>query len=223
MRNLGQSLALVAVLVLGLLGAAQAQYYDPIQAEMLRLERQIDQRVAEQQRQLREAQQANIRQFVGYYRQQTGDYQTPDMQAYERGINLYCQNNPVECQRAGEGWQEVAARGHALRMGDIRGFGETSRRIGRTNSGILDGSHEGYIERQTTIDGGQRDFVDGVVRQQWTYGNPSTGADYDLPIQPDPHARYTTPEGYPLSFDFNTGTWYVGDGTGSFQPLQPRR
>lgn len=220
--NLG-ALVTVILLAVGLDGVGHAQYYDPIQAEMARLQAENDARLANARQQFLAAQQQAIAGAIAYYREQTGDYQTPDLVAAERGQALYCQNNPVECQRAAEGWSAVAQRGHELRMNDIATFGQTSLGIGRTNAEILDMSHEGYMGRQDAIAAGQADFVQGAIQGAWTYGDPSTGMGYDLPTWPDPDMRYATPEGYPLSFDYQSGTWYVGAGDGSWRPLQPRR
>lgn len=223
MRTNLTALTMAIVLATGLCGAAQAQYYDPIQAEMQRLEAQIDAMVADSQRQYMAAMQQANDEAAAYYREQTGDYQTPDHVAADRGREIYCQRNPVECRQTAEGWAEVARRGHELRMNDIASFGQTSLDIGRTNSEILDMSHQGYLDRDAATSAGQANLVQGAIQGAWTYGDPSTGAGYDLPVWPDPQMRYATPEGQPLSFDYQSGTWYVGDANGFWQPLQPRR
>jgi len=37
--------------------------------------------------------------LINYYRQNTGDYNTPDAQAAILGDRLWCQNNPIQCQQ----------------------------------------------------------------------------------------------------------------------------
>lgn len=108
-------------------------------------------------------------------------------------------------------------------MNDIASFGRTSMAIGQTNGAILDASQQGYMGRQDALAAGQAGLVQGAIQGEWTYADPSTGMGYQLPVQPDPQMRYVTPEGYPLSFDRQSGTWYVGGPDGFWRPLQPRR
>lgn len=223
MRTILHALA-TAVLVAAVFGSvAQAQSYDPIQAEMARLQAQLDASIAANQRRIMELQQQADAEAIAYYRHQTGDHRTPDAVAIQRGRALYCENHPVECRQAAEGWSAVAQRGHEMRMNDIASWGRTARGIGRTNSEILDMSHQGHMNRQDAIAEGQAGVVQGAIQGQWTYGDPSTGMGYDLPVWPDPQMRYATPEGRPLSFDYRSETWYVGGADGFWRPLQPRR
>ncbi len=45
--------------------------------------------------QWQQAMQQMQQEFINYYRQNTGDYNTPDAQAMVLGDRLWCQNNPV--------------------------------------------------------------------------------------------------------------------------------
>ena len=53
--------------------------------------------------------------FIDYYRQQTGDYATPDAQDVMLGDQLYCQHNPAQCHQAIQqvnGWSQQSAAAH---------------------------------------------------------------------------------------------------------------
>ena len=154
--------------------------------------------------------------LVRYYREATGDYQTPDALAYEYGLNLYCQNNAAECAAV------FSPSAHAARMNDIESWGAVNAGIAASNSSILDASHQGFLDRSQLQDQGHADFIQGAVQGQWDFENPNTGAMWDLPVMPDPDTQYWTPDGQPLSFDFQTGAWYVGTQWGWTQ-LEPRR
>src|SRR5690606_21063339 len=62
---------------------------DPIAQQMAALQQQVD-------AQLLQA----MRPFIDYYRQATGDQQTPDELAGQYGMDLWCKDHPVECERA---------------------------------------------------------------------------------------------------------------------------
>lgn len=87
---------------------------DPVQQQMDALQQQIDAYMVQQGRS-----------FVDYYRQATGDYQTPDYEALLRGWDLWCSNNPVECANAqntvspeAQAWMDQSAALHQQTMMD---------------------------------------------------------------------------------------------------------
>lgn len=224
---------LIATLVLLLAGvdAAAAQaWFDPtadVQGQIAAYEQQMDVWV---QQQMQAAQQqsdqayANIvRFYADYYRQSTGDYATPDNVAASYGEKLYCQDNPAKCQQMQQeanSWSQISAAGHAQNMADIESWGQTMNQIGQVNSGILDASQSGFMARQALQDQGQANYVQGAVYGEGTFTNAGNGASFTLPVYPDPSMSYTTPDGQPLSFDYDTGTWYQGDAAGWWNPLQ---
>lgn len=186
-----------------------------VQGQMLQAQQQSDQAYAQL-----------VRFFIDYYRQNTGDYATPDQQAAALGDRLWCQHNPTQCQQNLEHAQamgRVSANGHAQNMANTQSWGDTARQAARTSSEILDMSHQGYQNRQADQGQGQTNYVQGAVYGESTFVNPNGGAGYTLPVYPDPTLSYRTPEGYPLAFDYSTNTWYQGDGYGWWTPLNPQR
>ena len=76
--------------------------------------------------------------FINYYRQHTGDYNTPDAQAAILGDRLWCQNNPVQCQQSNQA--------HAQRMQDINAWGQAMLQNGRDFSNKMDRNHQLFLE-----------------------------------------------------------------------------
>lgn len=221
------------LLVLSLLACANAQWgYDPmmeqaqwnahVDAYNQNMDAWVQQQMQQAQQQSDQAY-ANAKQFfIDYYRQHTSDYATPDQQAVQLGDQLYCQHNPVQCQQSIQHAQQmgkISAQGHTQRMEDIQSWGQTMQQIGQNGSDILDMSHQGYMNRQAASDAGQANYVQGAVYGESTFVDPYSGAGYSLPVYPDPSMSYSTPDGYPLSFDYATNTWYQGDGNGWWYPL----
>jgi hypothetical protein len=182
----------------------------------------MDAWVAQQQAQLQAEQHQWMMHFVRLYRAETGDYQTPDALAFERGLNLYCARNAAECRDVHDTYSEGSRLQHESNMRDIASWGAVNAGIAASNASILDASHQGFRDRSAMQDQGQANLIQGAVQGQWNYVHPSTGAQWSLPVQPDPHTQYWTPEGQPLSYDFQSGVWYVGTQLG-WTPLQPQR
>ena len=199
---------------------AQIAAYDQqmeayIQQQMQALQQQADQAYADM-----------VRFYVGYYRQHTGDHTTPDHIAVNRGAALHCQHHPVQCREStqhGDAMAQISAAGHAQNMADIAAWGATASQIGQTNSDILDASHEGFMGNQALQDQGHAGFVQGSIHGESTFVHPGSGASFSLPVYPDPAMSYATPDGFPLAFDYQTGTWYQADAAGWWHPLQPQR
>ena len=160
--------------------------------------------------------------FVRYYREMTGDHQTPDALAGQYGINLYCQNNPAECAAIDASYAAADAQNHAARMRDIQSWGAVSSGIAASNSSILDSSHQGFLDRSAAQSEGHANYVQGAIQGESTFVDPSTGVGWSLPVMPDPNTQYWTPDGQPLAFDFQMGVWYVGSAWG-WSPLQAQR
>lgn len=185
-----------------------------LQQQMQQAQQRVDQAYADMQRFL-----------IDYYRQQTGDYATPDHEALRRGDILYCQHNPVRCQQNaqyGEAMSRISAQGHAQRMADIQSWGQTMQAIGQSNSDVLDLQQQGYMNNSALQSEGQAGYVQGAIYGEATFIDPSSGLGYSLPIYPDPTTIYTSPDGYPLSFDYATSTWYQQDASGWWYPLTPK-
>lgn len=210
----------LSLLVLGIISSASAQWGMDWNMSMDQYNQQMDLYVQQQMQHLQmqsDQHFAQMQQFyINYYRQQTGDYATPDQHALVLGDQLYCQHNPVQCQqnaRHANDMTRISAEGHQQRMNDIHSWGATQTQIGRTYSDILDISHQGHKNRTTMHDQGQSNYVQGAIHGESTYYN-QYGMAYSLPVYPDPTMSYRTPEGYPLAFDYQTNTWYQGDGNG---------
>lgn len=226
MFTLRATLTALGILVLSLITSANAQFgYDPFAQQMNAYNQQMDALVQQQmqywQQQSNQAYAQMQRFFIDYYRQQTGDYATPDNQALVLGDRLYCQHNPAQCQqniRFAEDMTRISANAHARRMADIASWGNTMEEVGQINSGILDASQAGYMNRQQIKNQGQADFVRGAIWGEGNYTNSTTGTTYSLPVAPDPNTRYQTPDGYPLVFDAGTNTWYQYDSYGFYTP-----
>jgi len=119
---------------------------DPIQQQMAAMQQQIDMWLIEQ-----------MRPFINYYRESTGDYQTPDAEAMERGQNLWCTNFPVECERAmntvspeAQEWMDQSAAAHEQRMMD--------------NQQRFDMWWQGAQKTSASQDAWQRSFLGGVIQ-----------------------------------------------------------
>lgn len=238
-------LATIALLIVVLASNAHAQwgYPDPMMgmdalmqqhqqwnAQLNGYDRQMDAYVQQQMQQAQlqaDAAYARVQRFfIDYYRQHTGDHVTPDAQAMALGDRLYCQHHPAECRQSAtdaDSWMQLGQRLHDQRMNDIAAAGRTALDIGRTNDAILDAGHAGFQERQQLQDQGRANHLQGAIHGEGTFVNPHTGAGFSLPLQPDPSMSYRTPDGYPLHFDAGTGTWYQGDGFGTWFPLQANR
>ncbi len=216
-------IALAAALALTLSATGSAQYYyDPIQAQMAALNAQIDMWVAQQQAQINAMQQQHTAWFIKYYRDATGDYQTPDHLAFEYGINLYCQRNAAECAETHASNMALSANLHQARMNDINSWGQVNAGIAASNQSVLDGMFNGFMDRSAMTSQGQSNLIEGAVWGNGTFYNPSTGAAWQLPLYPTPGWTYTAPSGEPLAFDYQSNTWFMGTNWG-WVPLQMGR
>lgn len=215
--------AALATLALLLGGAALAQW-NPTgwDAAMAQQQAEIDAWMAQQYAQIEAQRHEAMQAFVRYYREETGDHQTPDALAYEYGMNLYCERNAAECRAVHGSYADAAARAHDARMRDIASWGAVNADIAASNASILDASHQGFLDRSQMQDQGHANMIQGAVQGQWNYGTSNAAPQWSLPVMPDPHTQYWTPEGQPLSFDFQSGVWYVGTQWG-WTPLQPQR
>ena len=237
MRTFKSAFAAFALLASSLAAPASAQWgHDPVMdsqswaAQMDAYNQAMDAFVQQQMQQAQanvEQQYAQVQQFfIRYYRQHTNDYATPDAQAVVLGDRLYCQHNPAWCrenERNTEAMGRISAAGHAQTLADIQSWGQTMHQAGQTSSGILDSSHQGFMDRQAVQDRGQADFVQGAVHGMSTFVHPGSGASYQLPVYPDPSLSYRTPDGHPLGFDYATGIWYLGNANGWWSPLGEQR
>lgn len=217
-------LFIVLLYVLG--GVVSAQYYgpyqDPYQAQMAQYDAYMEAWIAQQYANIAAMQQQSTDQFVQYYRQATGDYQTPDHLAAEYGMNLYCQHNAAHCAEVHASWSSLSADQHNQRMNDIASWGAVNSQIAGDYQSILDGMYTGHMERGAMTSEGQSNLVIGAIQGNGTYLAPNSGASWNLPLYPDPNWSYTAPTGEPLSFDYNTGVWYLGT-PGGWMPLQQTR
>ena len=198
------------------------------QMQMTQFDQQMNQWTQQQMQQAQmqlDQESAKLRQFfIDYYRQQTGDYSTPDQEAVMLGDRLYCQNQPVECQQFIQHYQsmsQISAANHQQNMANIQSWGQTQNQIGQTYSDILDMSHQGYMDRSASNSQSQAGYVQGAIYGEANYYS-SNGSAYSLPIYPDHTMSYTTPEGYPLYFDYGSNTWYQLDSYGFSTPLEQR-
>lgn len=113
MRTILGTLATAVVLAAGLGGVAQAQYYDPIQAEMARLEAQIDAMVAANYQAALAAQQEADAAAISYYREQTGDMQTPTRSRPSAGARSTARTirwSAGSSRTAGRRWRNATTR-----------------------------------------------------------------------------------------------------------------
>lgn len=224
MNRPGRLKAILATLILTVLvSTASAQYYyDPLQAQMAALDAQIEAMIANNYAQIQAQQQQHFAWFVQYYRQQTGDYQTPDHLAFEYGLNIYCRNNARECAEVHQSNTALSANLHQARMNDINSWGAVNSQIAASNQSVLDGMFNGFMNRGAMVDQGQSNLIQGAVWGNGTFYNPSTGAAWQLPLYPDPNWTYTAPTGDPLAFNYQTNTWFMGTNWG-WVPLQMGR
>ncbi len=186
------------------------------------LEMQSNSQLQQAQGQMLQADSQRQQAFANYYRQYTGDYATPDQQAAMNGEQLWCSHYPAECQQYYQGMSQISAAGHQQNMNDIAMLGDAATQTAQTNSDILEMSHQGYLDRSAANSQGQDGYIQGAVYGESTYYN-AYGSAYSLPVNPDPNRSYTTPEGFPLGFDYTTNTWYQGDGYGFWTPLNQQR
>jgi hypothetical protein len=222
------TLLLLTLLFAAIVGSGRAQMsWD---AQMAQYDQAMDAWVQQQMQQAQQgADQAYndiLRFFIDYYRQNTGDYVTPDAQAVALGDRLYCQHYPAQCQQNNQNaqaWSQIGAAGHAQNMADIQSWGQNALAIGQSDSSILDMNHEGFLGNQAMQDAGQANLVQGAIHGESTFVNPTSGASFSLPVYPDPNLSYYTPEGYPLVFDYQSNLWYQGDSSGWWYPLSTVR
>lgn len=144
-----------------------------------------------------------LQELINYYRSYTGDYNTPDQQAIGLGAQLWCGHNPGVC----EGALNPAT------------YNQASNNLGNIYSDILDINHKGYMERSAIQSEGHAGYVQGAIYGESTYINPN-GGNMSLPVYADPQWQYTSPDGYPLRFDYSNDTWYQSDGYGGWVQLQ---
>ncbi len=222
-RKQAAATTLAVALTLILATSASAQYYsDPLQAQMAALDAQIEAMIAERQGQIAAMQQEHTAWFIRYYRQNTGDYQTPDHLAFEYGINLYCQRNAAECAEVHASNTALSASLHQARMNDIASWGPVNAQIAASNQSVLDGLFGGFMNRSALTSQGQSNVVQGAIHGNGTFVNPNTGTAWQLPLYPDPNYQYTAPTGEPLAFDYQRNMWFVGTNWG-WVPLQLSR
>ncbi len=228
MKNLKTVLTALSLFALSFVTCANAQwdvggYTNPFNEQLYA---QLEQMRLQNQQQVNQAWAQVQQEYTDYYRQRTGDYATPDHEAFRLGAQLHCQDYPVQCQQQNQHWQNMTAAGtqmHQQRMADLQSLGESGTRNANTSSGILDMQHEGFMNRSAVQSAGQTNLVQGAVYGESTFTNPISGVGYSLPVYPDPNTRHTTPDGYPLSFDYQTGTWYQGDANGWWYLLNQQR
>lgn len=221
------ALAAFALTVVVFAGSAGAQSWDAQMAQYDQwMNAWVQQQMQQAQTDIDQAYAQMVRFFIDYYRQNTGDYVTPDQQAAVLGDRLWCQHNPVQCQQNAQHAQamgQIGAAGHAQNMADIQSWGQSALQNGQTYSDILDMNQKGWMNNQAMQDQGQAGYVQGAIYGEGTFVNPGNGASFSLPVYPAANTSYYTPDGYPLAFDYGTNTWYQGDGNGWWYPLTPQR
>src|SRR5690606_11424089 len=167
--------------------------YDAIAAQMAQLEQQINASVAEGERM-----------FAQYYRDQTGDLQTPDKQAAQLGQNLWCSNNPVECQQSNQqaaAWSQQSAAAHQQRMAQNQAAFDAYQQGRADLSATQDAAFNAWMANQNAMYEANQGFIQGVIYEEGNYTNPSTGQTMSLPFAPNNNWAYQSPAGNPLWFD----------------------
>ena len=227
MKALRNTVISLSILVIGLFSIASAQWgMDPWNMTMNQYNQQMDMYV---QQQMQMAQQqadqayANVGQFfIDYYRQNTGDYNTPDAQALQLGDQLYCQHNPAQCQQNiqnAQTWSDISAAGHQQNMNNIAGWGQTMNQIGQMNGQILDMSHKGYMDRSQMQYQGQQKYVQEGIFGTTTFVDPNGNISYSgLPVNAYDGMVVQTAYGQNAMFDQASQSWYLLDVYG--QPVQ---
>ena len=216
---------LLAAAFLALPASAWAQYgygygmpYDPVGAaieqQMAQLQQQIDAQVLEL-----------MRPFIQYYRDRTGDMQTPDAMAGQYGQQLWCQDYPVECQRAmtttdpqAQAWMEQSQRAHQQRMAQNQASFDAYMTGLQESSAARDAQFDAWMAGQESSYRSHQDYVQGAIHGEADYTDPTTGQTMSLPYAPDPNWSYQTPAGNPLWFDATTNTWYEVAPNGFYTP-----
>lgn len=191
---------------------------DPLQQQMDALNQQIDAYLVEQ-----------LRPFVEYYRQSTGDYQTPDATAAHYGMQLWCDNFPVECQRArntttpeAAAWMAQSAAAHQQNMAQRQaGFDSWMQGV-QSNAAAQDASYNAWMNSQNQSYEANQAWIQGVIWGEGNYTNPGTGTTMSLPFAPAQGWNYQSPAGNPLWFDANSNTWYEMGPGGSYTPYYPQ-
>lgn len=185
---------------------------DPIQQQMDALQQQIDAQVLLQ-----------LQPFITYYREATGDYQTPDAMAAEYGMNLWCTNFPVECQRAlnttspeAAAWMAQSNANHQQNMAQRQaGFDAWMQGV-QSNSAAQEAAHNAWMDSQAGSYEANQAWIQGVIWGEGNYTNPVTGATMSLPFAPAPGTTYLSPNGNQMVFDPSTNTWREVGGGATF-------
>lgn len=188
-------------------------YVDPIEQQMAALQQQIDAQLL-----------VLLQPFIKYYRESTGDWQTPDALAGQYGMNLWCTNFPVECQRAhnttspeAAAWMAQSAAAHQQNMAQ-RQAGFDSYMQGVNSVGAAqDAAYQSWLNGQNASYAANQAWIQGVIWGEGNYTNPVTGATMSLPFAPAPGTIYQSPGGNQMYFDPSTNSWREVGGGGVFQ------
>jgi hypothetical protein len=205
---------------------AQAQYADDpygsmmqtLEMQMQNTDAQLNQMMLDSQTRTQEAQQN----LITWYRQQTGDYTTPDAQALDYAMALYCQQNPVECNQT---MQQALATGQQTinnsqqNMANQQAAFEAGQQSHAELTATYDANNQAWQQTQNAGDYSQQQYIQTNIYEEATYTNPTTGSSYSLPYYPSQNTSYQTPQGQPLTFDYATNTWYQLDGNNTWSPL----
>lgn len=152
--------------------------------------------------------------FIDFYRRESGDYSSLDYVALERGKDLHCQRDPLDCQ--------LAIQGSRQAMQDQQANFNTHQAIMQDRYAANDASFNSWMQQQGSQYAAGQAFIQGVIHEESNYTNPVTGTTYSLPFAPSAGGTYQTHDGYPLVFDATGGTWYQLDVNGGFTPYYGR-
>ena len=206
-RKIGVVLITIGVLLFS--GTAVAQLEDlmsQLQAEQNYYMQWMDQAMQQNEAQLRMYEQY----FIDYYRQNTGDYTSPDNVAYQKGMALHCQQYPLDCQLAIQGSQQA--------MADQQAANAAHNASVQEQSAANDASFNAWMQGQADQQKAHENYMDGAIRGVGDYSDPSTGTTYTLPYAPSQGTWYQTPDGLPLVFDSGSNIWYQIDANGMYTP-----
>lgn len=181
-----------------------------IEAQMAQLEQQINANVAQMEQS-----------FIKYYRDQTGDLQTPDQQALVLGQNLWCTNNPVECRQSNQqaaAWSQQSAAAHQQRMAQNQASFDAYQQTVADRSATQDANFNSWMANQNAMYEANQGFIQGVIYEEGNYTNPNTGQTMSLPFAPSNNWAYQSPAGNPLWFDQSSNVWYEVDPAGNYTP-----
>ena len=205
-------------------GSTALPTYEQLQQQADAYMESLNQQLAVLQQQADAELAAAMKPFVDYYRQRTGDHQTPDPQAGQAGMKLWCDDHPVECQRAIEegnrnssAWLQQSAAAHQQRMAQQQaGFDAYMQGVAGV-AAAQDAAFDSWMAGQQSSYEAHQGFVQGVIYEEGNYTN-GAGQTMSLPFAPGTNYSYQSPAGNPLWFDATNNVWYEVDPAGNYTP-----